>query len=342
MIKGRMHHIREGHKNYEKVKSSLKTATEDQILDLIDLKTVLAKMNKNADIKFKDGFIYADGKLVSSALAERYLQMVTEGFPVESYEKFIKNVYKNPSEESVKDLYTFLEACSLPITEDGCFLAYKRIRSDWTDCHTGKISNKIGTVVKMPRKDVDSNRNQTCSHGLHVCSLSYLKDFSGDRTVVVKVNPRDVVSVPTDYRAAKMRCCQYEVMEELRKDEKIPDLVAKVNEEEEIDDDDSVDTALVDMAVPEDLEAILAKVDVGKKSAILSAINGITKYASERHIPEKFYDDLPALDRRNLYRCAERIAHKGTKTKSSIPELREAKTLTGLKNKTAEYLARKK
>ena len=38
---------------------------------------------------------------------------------------------------------------------------------------------------------------------------------SGDRMVAVKINPADVVSVPSDYGNQKLRTCRYEVMFEV-------------------------------------------------------------------------------------------------------------------------------
>jgi hypothetical protein len=94
-------------------------------------------------------------------------------------------------------------------------MAYKRVRANFTDVHTGTFDNSPGTTVKMNRRDVNEDPTQTCSAGLHVCSYSYLSHFSGDRVVSVKVNPRDCVAVPRDYSAAKMRVCEYTVIAEL-------------------------------------------------------------------------------------------------------------------------------
>jgi hypothetical protein len=104
----------------------------------------------------------------------------------------------------------------MPITEDGRFLAYKWVRSNYFDCHTGTFNNSVGKVCKMPRNKVNDDRTQTCSDGLHVCTHAYTK--FGERLMVVAVNPRDVVSVPNDYDNAKMRVCEYEVMYEVPAD----------------------------------------------------------------------------------------------------------------------------
>jgi hypothetical protein len=108
-----------------------------------------------------------------------------------------------------------LEKNSLPITPDGCFLAYKRVRENYMDCHTGTMDNSVGRVVEMERNMVDDNRNNTCSSGLHFCSHSYLSSFGGERTVIVKIDPADVVSIPSDYNDAKGRACRYTVIGEV-------------------------------------------------------------------------------------------------------------------------------
>lgn len=149
---------------------------------------------------------------MSPALAKRVEFLRKENLPLTSISRFTHNLNQNPSEESKKDLYGFLEACDLPITEDGCFLAYKRVDENFHDLRTGSIDNSVGQTVSMYRQQVDPDREQTCSTGLHVCSKSYLNSFFGENTVVVKVNPRDVVAVPIDYHNAKMRVCRYEVI----------------------------------------------------------------------------------------------------------------------------------
>jgi hypothetical protein len=79
------------------------------------------------------------------------------------------------------------------------------------------MDNSPGTVVEMERNQVDDNKDQTCSTGLHFCGLSYLDHFGGSdsRVVIVKIDPADVVSIPSDYNGAKGRACRYEVIGEM-------------------------------------------------------------------------------------------------------------------------------
>jgi hypothetical protein len=77
------------------------------------------------------------------------------------------------------------------------------------------MDNSVGQVVEMERNQVDDDQNRTCSTGLHFCSQEYLNHFSGEHTMIVKINPADVVSIPNDYNDSKGRACRYEVIGEL-------------------------------------------------------------------------------------------------------------------------------
>ena len=167
------------------------------------------------DVEVRDGVVLWQGRPMHGALVDRILKMEAQGFNTEPMVKFLANLQENPSYSSREQLYAFLAANQMPLTSDGCFLAYKRIREDWMDCFSGTIDNSLGVTVTMPRGDVDDDPNRTCSAGLHVCSLEYLKHYWGARLVAVKVNPKHVVSVPVDYNNSKMRVSEYVVESEL-------------------------------------------------------------------------------------------------------------------------------
>lgn len=80
----------------------------------------------------------------------------------------------------------------------------------YTDGYTGKFTIKIGEPVTMPRKDCDSKQENTCSRGLHVAGRSWLQNgYFGNTSLIVLVNPADVVAVPPNDSYGKMRCCAY-------------------------------------------------------------------------------------------------------------------------------------
>lgn len=152
------------------------------------------------------------GEELPEVLSERMMALKEEGFSVDRLVKFWENLKQNPSMRSREQLYSFLMQNGHPLTDDGCFIAYRGIKANFTDMHTGKMDNSPGKVVTMPREQVDDDPTRTCSRGLHVAAFEYAKNF-GNITVEVKVNPRDVVAVPTDYNGQKMRTCQFEVIQ---------------------------------------------------------------------------------------------------------------------------------
>ncbi len=131
--------------------------------------------------------------------------------------KFVTKLVQNPTENAIDELYGFIATCGLAITKAGNFLAYKSVRDDFTDHHTGTMDNSIGTKVSMPRSRVDTNKNRTCSNGLHFAAWKYASAFGGSssRLVVVSVNPKDVVSIPIDYNNEKGRACKYKIVREV-------------------------------------------------------------------------------------------------------------------------------
>jgi len=223
MIDGSMKPIDTTHKNYEKIKEALKAQDWDSIPKLVNIseqveEAIKASSIEDDEVTIKDGEVLYNGNPIHNTLTDRIVSMASDGFDIGYMVAFLKNLMANPSHRAVNELYDFLEAGNIPITENGTFLTYKKIREDWKDIYTGKIDNSIGAYVSMPRNLVDDNSYQTCSVGLHVCSYDYLPHFGsskGSRVVICEVNPKDVVSIPKDYSNSKMRCCAYKVIGEV-------------------------------------------------------------------------------------------------------------------------------
>lgn len=208
------HTITTSHANFGKIKEAIKKKDWDEVKSLIDVSSTIVNYSNGA-VTVEHGVLHYNNKPLHNMLATRIIEMIKEGFEVDPLIAFLDRLMKNPSNRAVDQLYEFLERGKLPITSDGFFLAYKRVRDDYLDCHSGSISNHIGAVVEMPRNLVDDDPENTCSHGLHFCSLEYLSHFGGARTVVVKIDPADVVCIPYDYNYSKCRCCRYEVIGEI-------------------------------------------------------------------------------------------------------------------------------
>jgi len=214
VVDGKSHTIsKDTHIAYGKIVDALKAQDWDALHDLVEPKKAIVNFGKGY-VSINDNKVFWKGQPFHNALATRMIEMYQDGFPIDPMVRFMENLMQNPSKRSVEQVYGFLEKNSLPITEDGYFLAFKRVKSNYMDCHTGTINNSIGQVVEMDRNLVDDNPDSHCSTGLHFCSESYLGSFgsSYDPVMILKINPADVVSIPTDYNGAKGRCMKYEVV----------------------------------------------------------------------------------------------------------------------------------
>lgn len=201
----------------------------DDLLAIIDKKST-------PDLKglVEDGDkYYYNGQLLPEALCKKIKSIKATGVSFAPFEAFIERIVQNPSATSIAELYDFLAYKELPITADGCFIAYKGIRSNGysikgnlnttvltgTVDEEGRIKNdNFGEKISVARNQVDDNRDKHCSFGLHVGSLDYAKGWSASvrRIIMVKVDPADVVSVPSDHSFQKCRVCAYTPMADLK------------------------------------------------------------------------------------------------------------------------------
>jgi hypothetical protein len=118
---------------------------------------------------------------------------------------------------SGEDLMKFIKKSEMPLTNTGRIIAYKRVTSVReepgyvVDTHSKKIKQRVGSRVTMPVDMVDPSRHKSCSTGLHVANLGYLGGFSGDKTLIVLVDPENFIAVPSE-EDTKARVCSYDII----------------------------------------------------------------------------------------------------------------------------------
>lgn len=248
VIDGNTHTISDSHYCYSRVATCIKESRWADLHALLTNKQVVID-ESYPHVTIEDNVVRWRGEVLNPALSKRIIWMSAEGYPIQPMLKFVENLKRNPSKTAVTELYQFLEMNTLPITEDGHFIAYKKVSDNYSDCYTNSVPNKpqalwtqseIDELAKTPlivgnnkdvyvfarkgkvfhgmrRNNVDDNRDNVCSDGLHFCSENYLPEYySGrGRVVILKINPKNVVSIPSDYNFAKGRCCEYEVISEI-------------------------------------------------------------------------------------------------------------------------------
>jgi hypothetical protein len=234
VIENSVYTVDSNNPNFEMLLESVKDQDADLFIKLYnqEIRQEEVKVQEylvNSGIEVLDGKVMYNGKEVHHSYAGRILRAQQDGFPITPMVNFFENLLQNPSSRSLEELPDFLLNKNLPLTEDGCFLAYKSVQSDWYSKASGdltlvqgktvdgRIYNGVGEVIECQRNQVDDERAHECSKGLHVGGLAYSGpggwyNSRNDKVVIVKVNPKDVVSVPRDHNAQKVRVCKYEVL----------------------------------------------------------------------------------------------------------------------------------
>lgn len=174
---------------YPQVISAIRAGDWDALPDLLDAARLIERQSE-AELTVKDDQVYYNGKPIHNNLTQRIIAMLRDGFNVEPMLLLLKNLMANPTTTAIDEFFLFIEMNQLPITEDGCILAYKQVTYDFYDYHSCSVFNKpyslmtdeeknclpkFGanqtkteivneqTVVSMSRSDVDDNRSHTCS-----------------------------------------------------------------------------------------------------------------------------------------------------------------------------------
>ena len=223
VVAGHTYTFNSDHPSYDKLVQNLKLGNVEYFEAAYD---IITRVNEFCEgyVSAEGGKMTWDGIPMPELFTDRILDMIDQGFPFEPMLNFLDNLSQNPSDQAVVELFDFMQNKHLPITSDGHFLAYKAVDENFKDLWSGSLDNSIGQTVEVPRGSVNKNRDRGCAAGLHVGAIDYASEYGGvdinnksdddggNNLVICKVNPMDVVSVPSDSKFQKLRCCKYEVV----------------------------------------------------------------------------------------------------------------------------------
>lgn len=225
VLDGRLYAANGDHPNYNAIVEGLRNG--EDVTDLFDASATVARKFKalTERVSVANGRIYLDNEPQDNALTRQVVRFLQADEDFGPLVKFYEKVQQNPVKHSRDQLYSWLRDRDFSITADGDFIAYKGLRSDRTSIHagpgivngqeqSGHLPNEDGSVVEVARSYVTADPSDGCSQGLHAGTWEYASGF-GQRVVEVRINPRDVVSVPTDCEAQKLRTCRYTVVKEV-------------------------------------------------------------------------------------------------------------------------------
>jgi hypothetical protein len=226
IVGGKMYPISKGQPTFKLLHQALSRKQWSRVPKLLSLATQMAERSHGKVAVNSNGVFYK-GQKVDNVLTAKIVELIEHGKPAAHMLRFMDNLYQQQDANTVNEIYQWLSSGRFALTDDGCFIAYKKVSRDYKDIHTGTIDNHVGQVPMIPRSVVDSDRRNECSVGLHFCSKEYLPKFgnrfsTGDsRIMEIKVNPADVVAIPLGYGYTKGRCWRYEVLREIQPDEMI-------------------------------------------------------------------------------------------------------------------------
>ena len=213
LVNGRPFQLLASHPTFRKMVNALKMKRWAKVPDLVNLAQSISNRS-HGNVEVKNGEVYYKGSPVHSSLTALMLRLIEAEQPVNHMLKFMDHLFSNPRPEAVEGLYEFLTLYQMPITDDGCFVAYKRVDHNYKDIHTHTVDNHVGACPVMRRRDVDKDRSNPCSRGFHFCSRAYLSGFPGEHLMAIKVNPADVDEIP-EVQCGKGRTWRYEVIAEI-------------------------------------------------------------------------------------------------------------------------------
>ena len=228
---GKPHTIRKDNANFSLVKQALLDARYDDVGQYLDISKAVENFVEG-DVEVKDEVVYYKGYRLHGVVVDKLLEMLRAGMKDSApLVNFISRLQGNPSANSVNELYSFLSYKSLPNTPEGKVLGYKGVQGDgWSNTGNAdtiviqgktndrhQIYNGVGETIEVQRRSVDDNKDNHCSHGLHIGSYDYANGWAGSdgRLLVVEFDPEDAVSVPTDCDFQKLRVCKYKVVSDI-------------------------------------------------------------------------------------------------------------------------------
>ncbi len=217
VVDGKAKTMEKSNPSFGKATGLLKEEKYDQLPDLFDIPKAVEKFAEG-NIVVTDGEVLYKGEVIHNHVVGRVLEFMKSELPYKPLIRFLEKLMNNPSRRAVNELYAFLEHKQMPLTPNGNFLAYKGVRDDYTDWHSGKFSNQVGDLNEMARNYVCDDANIGCSHGFHAGSLEYARGYGrGGHLMVVEIDPSDVVSVPLDCEQQKLRTSKYKVVSHYEK-----------------------------------------------------------------------------------------------------------------------------
>ena len=251
VIGGQPHQFDHTHANYNELCECVMSGDSEKFVELVNTGAFVEDWSEG-NFEMRDGFLYYEDEQVASQPTERIIGLIKGGHDYKPMLAYLDRLYQNVSNRAVMESYDWCSHKGLPITPDGMMIGYKGVavyegedivdkmgniisEADLVDKYTGKtFRNNTMDSPSMNRRRVSDNCNEGCAAGLHVGTYEYANSWAGNggKVVLVKFDPADIVSVPTDCEYQKMRVSGYTVIGIAR------DIIEEAVYEDDLDFDD--------------------------------------------------------------------------------------------------------
>jgi hypothetical protein len=224
------------HPHFDEIVAGLRSG-DPNVWDLFDVATgIMARFTKVTDrVSWNGSEVLFDGDPIHNTLSEQLGRAMREGKRAnfEALARFWERLEANPVAHSREQAYDFLASHAFQITADGLIVAFKGVDADGAGGYRSRrrseapglpsgyadgvpvpplthVPNNLGTVVSMPRSEVQHDPSVSCARGLHVSTRSYANGW-GTVVLEVHVDPAAIVSVP-NHEGEKVRVHEYKVV----------------------------------------------------------------------------------------------------------------------------------
>lgn len=221
------------HPNFDVIKEKVEKNDETDLARVFDPTVEIARKFEQVTniISVAGGNVFAHGARIDGAYADLLVEYLDSDASIEectALALFLDKTHSNIDEHTRNQLDRWMNSGEgFTIDGNGDIRGYRGLLGDFTSKHAGPgivngvhvnghLDNSPGNVLEMERAKVTNDPRVSCAVGLHVGTFSYAKSWAGGGKIVeVVVDPRNVVSVPTDAGDRKMRVSKYTVLREV-------------------------------------------------------------------------------------------------------------------------------
>lgn len=129
VVNGETFTVGPDHPAYRQILDCLATNQADLLLSILSPKKAVATFTEgritydpNTDT------VLLDGQPCHSYVARRAVELAQKRLPFQHLLRFLDRLAQNPSMRATRELFLFLERENIPITADGKFVGFKRVR----------------------------------------------------------------------------------------------------------------------------------------------------------------------------------------------------------------------